>query len=118
VTRVPEQAIGAGERGATRIADKVVTKIAARAAREALVVMPEGGEVPHATVHVHQDIARVRIALELEYPCDIGAQCHAVRRRVAQRVKSLAGMSVREVAVHVERLHSVHTRGTAQRRLR
>ncbi|MET9412828.1 Asp23/Gls24 family envelope stress response protein [Streptomyces klenkii] len=126
----------AGERGATRIADRVVAKIASQAAREALRgagVGVRGAAVrgasasasasasgedeigpPYADVTVHDDVVRVRVAVELGYPSDIGAQCGAVRRRIAERVKALAGMDVPEVAVTVERLHSVHT-GTAGR---
>ncbi|QGV81298.1 hypothetical protein [Streptomyces ficellus] len=130
----------AAERGATVIADRVVAKIAAHAAREALAGAPDdepgtarpgtarpgtphgpegpgglsdgtgGGEPPHATVVVHRDTARVRISLELGYPCDIGARCAAVRRQVIRRVKTLAGMDVPEVAVQVDRLHSSYTR--------
>ncbi len=110
--------VAAGERGATVIADRVVAKIAARAAREALHAVPEGGSPPHASVTVHRDIARVRVTLELDYPSDIGAQCGAVRRRVAERVEALAGMDVPEVAVLVERLHSVHSRSAGQGRIR
>ncbi|MGW7369744.1 hypothetical protein ACWGI8_41570 [Streptomyces sp. NPDC054841] len=110
--------IAAAERGATTIADRVVAKIAAQAAREALGHVPEGGSAPHAAVTVHHDRARVRISLELDYPSDIGGQCGAVRRHVAQRVEALAGMEVPEVTVEVERLHSVHTRRAAQGRLR
>lgn len=106
------------ERGSTAIADRVVAKIAARAAREALPGVPEGGAPPHALVVVHHETARVRISLELEYPSDIGAQCGAVRRHVAERVKALAGMEVPEVAVHVERLHSAPSRRAAQGRIR
>ncbi|RNL70649.1 hypothetical protein [Streptomyces sp. I6] len=112
------EGIPASERGATVIADRVVAKIAAQAAREALAQVPEGGSAPHAAVAVHHGHARVRISLELDYPCDIGGQCRAVRRRVAERVEALAGMVVPEVAVRVERLHSVHTRRAAQGRLR
>lgn len=143
----------AAERGATTIADRVVAKIAARAAREALEGVPAqddgakagaggaqgrpgaggssesggrggadgqggargpGGGVhgrpPHAAVVVHRDTARVRISLELVYPCDIGAQCAAVRRQVTRRVRTLAGLEVPQVAVQVERLHSPYTR--------
>ncbi|MGA5553537.1 Asp23/Gls24 family envelope stress response protein [Streptomyces lavendulocolor] len=157
----------AAERGATTIADRVVAKIAARAAREALEGVPaqddgagagaggaqggpgaggpgaggpgegvggsgtnegareggadgEGGvrgpgagvhgRPPHAAVVVHRDTARVRISLELVYPCDIGAQCAAVRRQVTRRVRTLAGLEVPQVAVQVERLHSPYTR--------
>ncbi|MEV7423969.1 MULTISPECIES: Asp23/Gls24 family envelope stress response protein [unclassified Streptomyces] len=98
--------VAAAERGATVIADRVVAKIAARAAREALDGVPEGGSPPHATVTVHQGSARVRVGVELDYPSDIGARCGAVRSQVAHRVTTLAGMDVREVAVRVERLHS------------
>ncbi|MEV6553374.1 hypothetical protein AB0M57_32440 [Streptomyces sp. NPDC051597] len=101
-------------RGATRIADRVVAKIAAQAAREALGAPPEGGNAPHAAVTVHQEVARVRVSLELGYPSDLGAQCGAVRRRVAERVRALAGMEVPEVAVQIERLHAAHT-GAADR---
>ena len=52
-----------------------------------------------------------------DYPGDIGTQCGAVRRQVAERVKALAGMEVPEVAVQVERLHSEHDRGAAQGRI-
>ncbi|MEV6649518.1 hypothetical protein [Streptomyces sp. NPDC051219] len=110
--------VEAAERGATRIADRVVAKIAAHAAQEALAAVPKGGDRPHASVTVHHESARVRISLDLDYPSDIGGQCASVRRQVAERVHALAGMEVPEVAVHVERLHSVHSRGVAQGRIR
>ncbi|MGW7461035.1 Asp23/Gls24 family envelope stress response protein [Streptomyces sp. NPDC054797] len=107
-----------GERGATRIADRVVAKIAAQAARE--VSTPAVGAPPHTTVTVHHDIARVRVSLELGYPADLAAQCAAVRRQVAQRVGEYAQMSVPEVDIDIEHLHSTHTRTAAgrDRRLR
>ncbi|MGX2997966.1 Asp23/Gls24 family envelope stress response protein [Streptomyces sp. JNUCC 64] len=102
---MPAPSVGPAERGATRIADRVIAKIAAQAAHEALETAPEPpGARPHATVVVHQDTARVRIVLELGYPADIGAHCAAVRRRVTERVTSLAGLEVPEVTVLVERL--------------
>jgi uncharacterized alkaline shock family protein YloU len=110
--------IAAAERGATTIADRVVAKIAAQAAREAVDGVPEGGAPPQAAVTVHHGAVRVRVSLELDYPCDIGGQCRAVRHQVTQRVRALAGMDVPEVAVQVERLHSVHSRGAAQGRIR
>ncbi|MFJ5677198.1 Asp23/Gls24 family envelope stress response protein [Streptomyces sp. NPDC093097] len=106
--------VPAGERGATRIADRVVAKIAARAAREALRAVSLGAPTDaHATVtvarrEVHPPFgeARLRIAVELGYPAPIGAQCGEVRRQVTERVTELAGMTVAEVAVRVERLNS------------
>ncbi|MFI8933113.1 hypothetical protein ACIG3E_36285 [Streptomyces sp. NPDC053474] len=123
--------VAPAERGATRIADRVIAKIAARAAREALWSLPEGAAPPHATVSVlarargsarageaPAAAARIRISLELDYPSDIGGQCAAVRRHVTERVHALAGMEVPEVAVQVERLHSAQARAAAQGRTR
>ncbi|MHB6906608.1 hypothetical protein [Streptomyces sp. CB02959] len=106
--------VPAGERGATRVADRVVAKIAARAAREALREASPGDPTgAHATVTVtRRDVhppfgeARLRIAVELAYPAPIGPHCGLVRRQVAERVRTLAGMTVAEVAVQVERLNS------------
>ncbi|MFD8335776.1 Asp23/Gls24 family envelope stress response protein [Streptomyces solisilvae] len=113
-----------GERGATRIADRVVAKIASQAAREALrgdaaeaveavdaVAVGDGGLTdvtvarPNAVAAVRGGVARVRVAVELGYPSDIGAHCGAVRRQVIERVSELTGMEVPEVAVTVERLY-------------
>ena len=62
--------------------------------------------------------ARVHIAVELGYPSDIGAQCGAVRRAVAEKVSGLTGMDVHTVVVSVEQLHSAHTRGMRRGRTR
>lgn len=103
------------ERGATRIADRVVAKIASQAAREAVGPLPRDAEPPYATVVVHHDdTARVRVHVELGYPGDIGGRCGQVRRRVVERVAGLTGMQVPEVTVQVERLHAAaldETRG-------
>ena len=81
----PPAVVPPGERGATRIADRVVAKIASQAAREAIGKLPQGAAPPHADVVVlphsrlrpsggtPSDIARVRVHLELGYPCDICA---------------------------------------------
>ncbi|MER6356932.1 hypothetical protein ABT186_35270 [Streptomyces sp. NPDC001634] len=112
----PRTVVPPGARGATRIADRVVAKIATQAAREALDRLPPDAATPHATVVVHHETARVHISVELDYPTDIGGRCRAVRRRVAERVGALAGMEVHEVAVQVERLHPVPAPGTAHGR--
>jgi uncharacterized alkaline shock family protein YloU len=88
----PVAVVPPGERGATRIADRVVAKIASQAAREAVGTLPPGAD-------------HVRVQLELGYPCDIGARCRTVRHQVVERVSTLAGMQVPEVVVQVERLH-------------
>ncbi|WP_230396199.1 Asp23/Gls24 family envelope stress response protein [Streptomyces blattellae] len=114
--RRPQTAVPPGERGATRIADRVVAKIASQVAREALGALPPDASPPHASVVVHNDTVRVRVSLDLGYPSDIGRQCASVRRHVTQRVGALVGMEVHEVAVHVERLHPVAVPGVAQGR--
>jgi uncharacterized alkaline shock family protein YloU len=108
--------VAAAERGDTRIADRVVAKIAAQAAKEAVDEQPDKGASPRATVTVHRGAARVRVSLELCYPSDIGSQCGAVRRQVSERVRVLAGMEVPEVAVQVERLHLSGASAAAQGR--
>ena len=111
-------AVAPGERGATRIADRVVAKVAGQAAREALGALPADAEPPYATVVVHHGLARVRMHLELDYPCDIGTRCREVRHQVVERVVALVGMEVSEVAVQVERLHPAQGHGAAQGRTR
>jgi uncharacterized alkaline shock family protein YloU len=123
---VTQAQVSAGERGATRIADRVVAKVAAQAAREALRAAREGEErtaegidvdkpVSRTSVTVRERTARVRLGLELGYPSDIGAQCGAVRRRVIARVGELVGMDVPDVALDIERLHSAQLRGGSGR---
>ncbi|MPY64291.1 Asp23/Gls24 family envelope stress response protein [Streptomyces spongiae] len=114
--RRPVTTVPPAERGATRIADRVVAKIASQAAREALEALPRDAMPPHASASIHRRTARIRVGLELDYPSDIGARCAAVRRRVAERVEALAGMDVPEVAVLVERLYLAHVPGAAQGR--
>ncbi|MFE7764769.1 Asp23/Gls24 family envelope stress response protein [Streptomyces sp. NPDC057438] len=136
------------ERGATAVTDRVVAKIAARVAREALSRFAEtAGHVPpgRLTPHVSTSVrrapertsagagrdaesaagrqallgeARLHITVELGYPSDIGAQCAAVRREVTERIRAWAGMEVSDLAVSVEQLHSAHTRHTDRERVR
>lgn len=117
--------VPAAERGSLRIADRVVAKVAAQAAREALRAGPDahklpGGKrgAPQAGVRVRDRSVRVRLALALGYPSDIAAQCLAVRRHVASRVTELVGMDVPEVAVGVDRLHTAHGETAAVGRVR
>ncbi|MCF1647685.1 MULTISPECIES: hypothetical protein [Streptomyces] len=114
----PLPVVPPGERGATRIADRVVAKIASQAAREAVGTLPPDAGRPSASVAVHHEVAHVRVHVELDYPCDIGARCGSVRRRVVERVGDLVGMQVPEVVVQVERLHLAAAPGTVQGRTR
>ncbi|MBT3150607.1 Asp23/Gls24 family envelope stress response protein [Streptomyces sp. CHD11] len=112
------RAVAAGERGETRIADRVVAKIASQAAREAVGTLPPDAAPPHAHVAVRHDAARIRVHIELDYPGDIGGRCRRVRRHVVDRVRTLTGMAVPEVAVQVERLHPLAGSGTEHGRTR
>ncbi|MFF7641950.1 Asp23/Gls24 family envelope stress response protein [Streptomyces canus] len=135
-----------GERGATAVTDRVVAKIAARVAREALSRfaesaghVPPGRRTPHVSTSVRRapertsagrdaesaagrqavlGEARLHITVELGYPSDIGAQCAAVRREVAERIRAWAGMEVSDLAVSVDQLHSAHTRHADRERVR
>src|SRR4051794_11310945 len=113
----------AAERGALWIADRVVAKIAARAAREALTGAPgahlvPADRIPQASVSIRREAARVRLSVELGYPVDIGTVCSSVRRHVTERVRAMTGMEVPEVAVEVERLHSAVVRELGEGRVR
>ncbi len=114
----PRTVVEPGERGVTRIADRVVAKIASQAAREAVGTLPPDAGRPSAGVVVHHEVAHVRVHVELDYPCDVGDRCRRVRRQVVERVGALAGMQVPEVVVQVERLHLVAGPGAAQGRTR
>jgi uncharacterized alkaline shock family protein YloU len=112
-----------GERGSLRIADRVVAKIASRAASEALADAPRAEHVPRtvqpgATVAVRGGRAHLRLSVELGYPNDIGAVARRVRGWVTDRVQTLTGMEVSDVAVEVERLHSPATYREDQGRVR
>lgn len=116
--RRPPATVAPGERGATRIADRVVSKVAAQAAREMLAGQSGDTTPAQAAVVVHHGAAHIRLHVEFDYPCDIGARCADVRRHVASRVRALVGMEVPEVAVHVERLHLTPAHGAGQGRTR
>ncbi len=136
-----DEAVPPRERGAIRISDRVITKIASHAAREALGELrgTRQGPVAHTTARASVSVrpaagrgtaergaerasdegpvlgeARVHVAVELRYPCDIGRQCGAVRRVVTERVHTLAGMDVAHVGVTVERLHAASGPGAGE----
>ncbi|MEU2157641.1 Asp23/Gls24 family envelope stress response protein [Streptomyces sp. NPDC019396] len=105
------------ERGATEIPDKVVARIAARAAREALTrhVGPPL-TFPSASATVHEGSARLSLSLDLPYPLDIAGAAGRIRRDISARVAHLTGMKVSEVTLTVRRL--VPADGSGRRRVR
>ncbi|MHA4820058.1 hypothetical protein ACXZ65_37555 [Streptomyces aculeolatus] len=110
----------------------MVAKIAMQGAREALrASSPANPQSPaagstaataRAKVSVRRQgengfgQAQVRISVDLDYPTQIGIQCAEVRRRVSERVESLAGMTILQVAVSVERLRGPQSSGKERAR--
>lgn len=98
------------ERGATVIPDKVVARIAARAAQEALT-RQTGGPLsrrqlgaPRSRATAHDGRARLGLLLDLPYPVDIIGASQQVRDYVAERVTRLTGIHVTEVTLTVRHL--------------
>ncbi|MEW2135362.1 Asp23/Gls24 family envelope stress response protein [Streptomyces sp. NPDC005409] len=98
----------AAERGATVIPDKVVARIAARAAREALHrqagTTHTGLAAPRASAAVAGGSARLGLTLDLPYPADLAGAAGEVQQYVGERVAQLTGMNVTEVALTIEHL--------------
>jgi uncharacterized alkaline shock family protein YloU len=97
-------------RGITDIADRVVERIAGRAAAEVDDVLPAprtgiarlGGADSDPTVDAHVDgkSARLEVRLAIAYPAPIRRVAQHVQSAVRTRVEHLTGLHV--VAVHVE----------------
>ncbi|MBT2511786.1 Asp23/Gls24 family envelope stress response protein [Streptomyces sp. ISL-98] len=116
-TRPP---VPAAERGATMIPDKVVARIAARAAREALAGQTGAtpahlGAPPRSTVAVHGGAARLGLSLDLPYPINVAETSREVQHYVGERVGQLTGMRVTEVTLTIQ--HLVPSGGLEHRRV-
>ncbi|MFI5534660.1 hypothetical protein ACIA8O_39620 [Kitasatospora sp. NPDC051853] len=99
-TAVPVPAV---ERGQLRIADRVFTRLAALAARQALAEDGDG-TVRRASVAELHGVVRLTVGVELPFPADLAALADRVRAAVQERLSELTGRSVGEVVVVVERL--------------
>ncbi|WP_405859913.1 Asp23/Gls24 family envelope stress response protein [Streptomyces sp. NBC_00090] len=116
-------ALPAAERGATVIPDKVVARIAARAAREALAAQTDTDTsaahvklaAPHASVTVGSGTARLGLTLDLPYPTDLARTSRELQHYVSERVAHLTGMRVTEVTLAIE--HLVPSGGLEDRRV-
>ncbi|MFJ8044217.1 Asp23/Gls24 family envelope stress response protein [Kitasatospora sp. NPDC096147] len=107
--------VPAVERGQLRIADRVFTRLAARAARQALAEdaaagsvvgggAVTGGTVRRTAVSELHGAVRLTVGVELPFPADLAALAERVRAAVQERLTELTGRSVGEVVVVVERL--------------
>jgi len=102
-------------RGTTRIADRAVARIAARAARDALVPHTRPGHHPHAPrARITTGSGAVRVALQvrLPYPADLAAICTRLQDDVALRLGELTGLQVREITVDIEQCNVESTTAT------
>ncbi|MEV6318830.1 Asp23/Gls24 family envelope stress response protein [Streptomyces sp. NPDC051776] len=103
------------ERGATMIPEKVVARIAARAAREALLRQPAPPPVrrvlaePRSSVVVHRGAARLGLTVDLPYPIDIADASRRMQEHVAQRVAQLTDLRVTDVTLVIGRLVSAES---------
>ncbi|MFJ3205703.1 hypothetical protein [Streptomyces sp. NPDC086989] len=92
------------------IPDKVVARIAARAAQEALATQVDTSAfhaklaAPHASVTAGSGTARLGLTLEMPYPTDLATASRRVQQYVAERVAHLTGMRITEVTLAIERL--------------
>jgi uncharacterized alkaline shock family protein YloU len=112
------------EKGATTIADAVVTKVAGIATREVGGVYELGGGVARAmgavtqrlpgsgdstshgvSVEVGEKEAAVDLKVVVEYGESIPKVAQAIRENVIRRIEGITGLSVTEVNVAVNDLH-------------
>ncbi|WP_412542054.1 Asp23/Gls24 family envelope stress response protein [Longispora sp. K20-0274] len=114
-------------RGVTRVADEVVEKVAAIAAREVEGVHDLGGDVSRMFQSVRERIglgagdgaatrgvaveltggqAEVRLTLVVEYGHVVLTVCDAVRANVIEAVERMLGVAVSEVNILVDDIHT------------
>ncbi|MFC9969887.1 Asp23/Gls24 family envelope stress response protein [Spirillospora sp. NPDC127200] len=102
------------ERGETRIADRVVAAIAARAAEDnadtrevdrTVLGMPVGGTSPaRVDVSVRGEIVTARVQVAVAYPRPVREVTRRVRERVRDQVESMTGLTVHNIDIDVAAL--------------
>jgi len=103
-----------GQRGRTTIADRVVTRVAARAVAEVeqtggaarqligITIGPQTGEgTARVSARTDGHLAMIQLRLSLAYPAPVRALTREVRRHVTERVTGLTGFEVRHVDIEV-----------------
>ncbi|MFE3265552.1 hypothetical protein [Streptomyces sp. NPDC059215] len=92
------------------IPDRVVARIAARAAGTALrrITGPEyaGTDLaaPKAHATTHEGTARLALTVDLPYPTDITGICRQLQHEISEQVAHLTGLDISEVMLTVRRL--------------
>ena len=105
------------QRGQTAIADRVVTRLAARAVAEVeqaggaarqligVAIGRQTGEgMARVSARIDGRLAMIEMRLSLAYPAPVRALTREVRRHVIERVTGLTGLEVRHVDIEVARL--------------
>ncbi|MFH9355713.1 Asp23/Gls24 family envelope stress response protein [Kitasatospora sp. NPDC017646] len=98
----------APHRGATVIPDRVVARLAAHAAHQALAGLAEktaAASAPSAQATVRAGTARLELTVDLPYPLDILATARTVQHHVTDQVGRLTGLLIGEVSLTVRHLH-------------
>lgn len=105
------------QRGRTTIADRVVTRVAARAVAE---IEQTGGAVrelagialgrqtgaggARVSARIDGHLTVIDVRLSVNYPAPVRSLTREVRRHVIERVTGLTGLEVRQVDIEVARL--------------
>ncbi len=96
------------ERGSTRLADRVLARIASRAAVEALAPHARDGrrlQTPRASAKQgRHGTVTIRVGLDVPYPVDLAVVSREVHGRIVERLNQLAGTEAPKVSLVVERL--------------
>jgi uncharacterized alkaline shock family protein YloU len=99
------RAAPAERRGRTDISERVVSRVASRAAGEVPRVRAVHDRVGHSPdVRLEGRVATIGLDLALEYPASIKEVAAEVRRHVVRRVNELTGLAVAQVNIGVSEL--------------
>lgn len=105
--------VGAESRGRLEIAEKVIEKIASRAAAELEAVggssggflgIGDHGELsarPKASVRLNGQVATIELTVGVRYPVPLRSTGEQLRQRVSSQVTELTGIDVRQVDVDI-----------------
>lgn len=110
-----DETVDAQERGALRVADRVVEKVARAAVLGVPGVAPVGATAgtvgralgrtyPHITCSRAGDRARVRLEIAIVWPYPAAGVAHQVCEAVTERLRVLAGVHVDEIRTTVTRI--------------
>jgi uncharacterized alkaline shock family protein YloU len=100
------RAVPAEQRGRTEIAERVVSRIAARAAGEVARVSKVGERGPltfrgGARATVDGELTALRLDVTVEYPAPLLHVADEVRQHVSERIHTLTGLAVGHIDIDV-----------------